>query len=163
MQIRALDPETDRAAVAALLDEAQDYFDLWKGHPPGPEDVDEVFTATPPGCDPALSHRLGLMLDDRLSGVAELSFGFPGPQDAYLGLMILAPRARSAGWGATFLAHVESLARARGAADLFLGVLEVNRRGHAFWLRMGFEPTGVTRDSTENGIAHRIHRLKKPL
>ncbi|MEF3046830.1 GNAT family N-acetyltransferase [Pseudotabrizicola sp. L79] len=168
MQIRALDPVADRADVAALLTKAQDYYLLWKGYPPGAEEVDDVFIGGPPGCDPAQSHRLGLYLDDplaglQLSGVAELSFGFPEPQDAYLGLMILAPSARSGGHGAAFLAHVEGLARARAARTLYLAVLEKNTRGHAFWTRMGFGPTGVSRDSTENGLSHRIHRLKKPL
>ena len=34
-----------------------------------------------------------------LAGVAELAFGFPEQGDAYLGLMILAPEARSQGFG----------------------------------------------------------------
>lgn len=163
MQIRALDPQADRDAVAALLTEAQDYYHLWKGHAPGPEEVEDALTGGPPGTDPAASHRLGLYLGDALSGMAELSFGFPAAGDAYLGLMILAPRARSAGNGAAFLAHVETLARSAGAPILYLAVLEKNRRGRAFWNRMGFTETGVMRETEENGIAHRIYRLKKPL
>lgn len=159
MQIRPLDPATDRAAVARMLTEAQDYYHLWLGHAPGPAQVEEVFTAGPPGCDAARSHRLGLFLDGRLGGVAELSFGFPEPQDAYLGLMILSPSARGQGHGAAFLAHVETLAR--GAPRLYLAVLEANPRGRAFWEAQGFTPTGVFRCDPETG--HRIHRLVKPL
>lgn len=159
--IHRLDPVQDRAAVAEMLREARDYYQLWLGHDPGPAEVDAVFTAGPPGCDAALSHRLGLFLADRLSGVAELSFGYPGPQDAYLGLMILAPRARSAGHGAAFFAHVEAEARASACPQICLAVLEANPRGRAFWERMGFAATGIFRDDTETG--HRIHRLAKPL
>lgn len=161
MQIKALDPKGDRAAVAALLTEAQDYYHLWLGHAPGPEEVEDVFSSGPPGCDPAQSHRLGLYLDGRLSGVAEVSFGFPEPQDAYLGLMILAPRARGQGHGEAFFAAALALARARSCPRLYLAVLEKNPRGRAFWERMGFAATLVHRDDPETG--HRIHRLVKVL
>ena len=161
--IRPLDPVTDRAAVAVLLSQAQDYFHLWKGHDPGPEEVADVFESCPPGCDPAASHRLGLFLDGQLAGVAELSFGFPSPSDAYLGLMILAPSARSQGHGAAFLGQIEHLARAAAAARLYLAVLEANTRGAAFWARMGFCPTGVTRPDTSHMRPHVVHRLVKPL
>lgn len=157
--IRPLDPVTDRAAVASLLLAAQDYYHLWLGHAPGPAEVEDVFTAGPPGCDPARSHRLGLYLDGDLGGVAELSFGFPQPQDAYLGLMILAPAARAQGHGAAFLAHVQNLAHP--AQHLYLAVLEANPRARAFWQTQGFAPTGISRCDPDTG--HRIHRLMKLL
>lgn len=159
--IRRLEPLADRPAVADMLREAQDYYLLWRGHPPGAVEVEEVFTAGPPSCDAARSQRLGLFLAGQLSGVAELSFGYPAPQDAYLGLMILAPRARSAGLGAAFYAHVEAEARASACPQICLAVLEANPRGRAFWERMGFAATGIFRDDAETG--HRIHRLAKPL
>ena len=157
--IRPLDPTRDRNDVAVLLLQAADYYHLWLGHDPGPEQVDEVFTACPPNCDPARSQRLGLFLDGQLAGVAELSFGFPLPEDAYLGLMILAPAARGHGHGAAFTSHLETLAR--HSPRLYLGVLQANARGHAFWARQGFVPTGVSRFDDETG--HTLHRLVKPL
>ncbi len=157
--IRALHPETDLAAVAACLDEAADYWLLADGVPPGPAAAAEFFTDGPPDHDPARQRHLGLFLDDRLSGLAELSFGFPAATDAYLGLMILTPRLRGQGHGAGFLAHVETLARDAGATALYLAVIEANPRGRAFWQRHGFVPTGVTRSDSRNTT----HRLVKPL
>lgn len=157
--IRALHPQADRAAVTDFLAEAADYWLLADGAAPGPQAAEDFFTQCPPGCDPAASHHLGLFLDDRLSGLAELSFGFPEPGDAYLGLMILAPRLRGRGHGAAFLAHVEMLARAAAATSLFLGVIEANPRGRAFWESHGFRPTGITRQDDRN----LTHRLVKPL
>jgi len=157
--IRPLDPVRDRNDVAVLLLQAADYYHLWLGHDPGPEQVDEVFTACPPNCDPARSHRLGLFLDEQLVGVAELSFGFPMPEDSYLGLMILAPSARGQGHGSAFMAHAETLAHP--SPRIYLGVLQANTRGHAFWVRLGFGPTGVSRFDDETG--HTLHRLVKSL
>lgn len=161
MLIRSLDPITDLAAVTALQTEAADYWLLAEGNCDPAQKAVEFFTDGPPGCDPAQSHRLGLFIENHLSGLAELSFGFPAAGDAYLGLMILAPRLRGKGAGPALLAHVEQLARAANAPNLYLGVLQANPRGYAFWRRMGFQPTGISRHDPDSG--HTIHRLIKPL
>lgn len=157
--IRRLHPDHDLQAVADILRETADYWLLADGAPPGPTAAADFFTDCPPNCDPAQSHHLGLFLNGTLSGLAELSFGFPNPGDAYLGLMILAPRARNAGHGQTFLTEVETRARAAGAPTLYLAVLEANPKGRAFWHRHGFRPTGITRQDARNIT----HRLAKPL
>lgn len=157
--IRDLRPDTDLAIVAAFMAEAADYWIMAEGAAPGPDAAQEFFTDGPPGRDPALSRHLGLFHEGRLSGLAELSFGFPDAGDAYLGLMILAPRLRSHGLGPGLLAHVETLARAAAAPNLYLAVLGANTRGRAFWDRHGFHPTGISRDDGR----HIIHRLVKPL
>jgi GNAT superfamily N-acetyltransferase len=159
--IRRLDPDTDLAAVIAAYAEAADYWTLADGKPPDAAKAASFFTDCPPGCDPALSHRLGLFVEGRLAGVAELSFGFPAAGDAYLGALILAPRSRGQGFGRSVLAHVEDLARAAGAPDLYLAVLQENAKGRAFWDREGFRPTGKSGHDPATGQT--LHRLVKAL
>ncbi|MDZ4394676.1 GNAT family N-acetyltransferase [Cypionkella sp.] len=161
MLIRELDPIRDLAALTTLQTEAQDYWLLADGHCNPAQKATEFFTDCPPNCDPAQTHRLGLFHDGKLSGIAELSFGFPAPNDAYLGLMLLAPHLRGSGAGPILLAEIESRARAAGSPTLYLAVLEANPRGRAFWQRMGFKPAGVTGHDAETG--HTLHRLAKPL
>ena len=161
MTIRPLDPLTDLALVGGFYVEAPDYWRFAEGRAPDAAKAAAFFTDGPPGCDPAQSHRLGLFDGDRLQGLAELSFGFPTPKDAYLGLMILAPRLQGRGHGARFLAHVEGLARAARAPRLYLAVIEANTRARAFWEREGFVATGVT--GHDPGTGHTLHRLVKPL
>ena len=160
MQIRTLDP-AEAALVAALYRDAPDYWLLAEGTVDPDRQAAEFFTDGPPGCDPGQSHHLGLFLNGRLSGVAEVSYGFPEPQDAYLGLMLLGPWAQGKGYGRAFLAHAETLARNQGAARLYLAVLDANPRGRAFWQREGFSPTGLSRKDPETG--HVLHRLVKDL
>ena len=160
MRIRELFP-SETALVAQFYREAPDYWILAEGRCDPAAQAQDFFTDAPPNCDPATSDRLGLFLNQRLSGVAEVSYGFPEPSDAYLGLMILGPWAQGAGHGHTFLAHVEELARKRHAPRLYLAVLDVNPRGRAFWEREGFTGTGLTRRDTITG--HLIERLVKPL
>lgn len=159
--IRPLDPISDLDAVAGLYSRAEDYWLLADRRAPDRHKAAEFFTDGPPGCDPAASHRLGLFQDGTLIGVAELSFGFPLPADAYLGLMLLDPAARGRGLGPALLAEVEDRARAASAPRLYLAVLAANPRGRAFWLRHGFSDTGVS--GTDPDTGHILHRLVKPL
>lgn len=160
MTIRPLTPD-EAPLVAAFYRAAPDYWLLADRGLDPDRKAAEFFTDAPPGCDPAHSHRLGLFLEGRLSGVVELSFGFPNPADAYLGLVILGPWAQGQGHGPGILTYCEALARAAGASNLFLAVLDANPRGRAFWQRMGFGPTGVRRHDAE--VDHWVERLVKPL
>lgn len=160
MQIREL-AATEAPLVAAFYRDAPDYWLLAEGRVEPDRQAAEFFTDAPPNSDPAHSLRLGLFLEGRLSGVAEVSYGFPAPQDAYLGLMLLGPWAQGAGHGHRFLVHAEALARNRGAPRLYLAVLEANPRGRAFWLREGFRATGHS--GTNAATGHVLHRLVKDL
>lgn len=160
MQIREL-AATEAPLIARFYREAPHYWLLAEGLVEPERQAAEFFTDAPPNSDPAQSHRLGLFLKGRLSGVADVSYGFPDPDDAYLGLMLLGPWAQGCGHGRAFLAHAETLARSRGAPRLYLAVLDANPRGRAFWLREGFLPTGLVRQNPETG--HRVERLVKDL
>lgn len=159
--IRRLEAPDDQPVVAAFYRAAPDYWLLAEGACHPDRQAAEFFTDAPPGCDPAASHRLGLFLDGRLSGVAELSFGFPEPGNGFLGLMLLGPWAQNAGHGQALLAEVQTRARAAGCPALYLAVLEGNPRGRAFWEREGFRPTGLSR--TDAATGHVLYRLVKPL
>lgn len=160
MRIRELFP-SETALVAQFYREAPDYWLLAEGRCDPDIQAQDFFTDAPPNCDPARSDRLGLFLNQRLSGVAQVSYGFPEPNDAYLGLMLLGPWAQGAGHGRTFLAHAVALARKRHAPRLYLAVLDVNPRGRAFWKREGFNGTGLSRKDAITG--HLIERMLKLL
>ena len=159
--IRPLDPHKDLNNLQALYERAADYWLLADGRAPDRGKAAAFFTDGPPVCDPARSHRLGIFRGMRLVGVAEMSFGFPEPLDGYLGLMILDPAVRGEGIGPAVLHEMERLARAAGARRLYLGVLEANPRGRAFWARQGFVQTGINRLDQDSG--NRLHRLGKDL
>ena len=160
MLIRDLAPN-EAPLVAQFYRDAPDYWLLAEGTVDPDRQAREFFTDCPPGCDLSQSRHLGLFLQSRLSGVAELSYGFPEPNDAYLGLMLLGPWAQGMGHGRSFLAHAEALARNGHAARLNLAVLDANPRGCAFWTREGFVPTGLRGQDKETG--HWLERLGKAL
>lgn len=159
--IRTLDPTADLDAVEEFYGRAADYWILADRRSPDRQKALDFFTDCPPASDPAASHRLGMFEAGVLMGLAELSFDWPGPGDAFLGLQILAPEARGRGLGRALLAEVEACARASGAPALYLAVLDANPKGRAFWEREGFRDTGVARYDDET--AHWIRRMGKPL
>lgn len=163
MMIRALSPHSDRAAVARLFDAIADYVHIERDAAPDAQAVEEFFTDAPPGCDPALSHRLGLFDAGELIALAEMAMGYPEADDAYIGFLAVAATARGKGAGAHLLGHLEARARAAGAHRLYLAVLDANPRGRAFWEREGFAPTGFSRDVTLGAKTQLAHRLVKGL
>jgi GNAT superfamily N-acetyltransferase len=137
--ILPLDPSTDRALVMDLLVRSADYVILERGEPPSEAVVAEFFDDVMPGCDLSMMRKLGLFDSaGRIAGVIDMGFGFPGPGDAYLGLMQLAEDQRGTGLGRFALREVERIAREGGAVRLYLAVLEGNPRGRTFWEREGF-------------------------
>ena len=162
MQIRRLDPQADRAMVDAFFLASADYVRLERDADPGPEVTEEFFTEAPPGCDPAQSLRLGLF-DPGLIGIAEMAFGYPTALDAFIGLMMIAPAARGKGAGRRLLRHLEQAARARGKQSLFVGVLDANPRGRAFWEREGFSLALANRPVTLGAKTQLAHRMGKSL
>ncbi len=163
MHIRPLDPVSDRALVDAFFVEATDYILLERDEPPGPDVTEEFFTDTPPGCDPATSLRIGLFKDGHLIAVGETAFGYPEAHDAYLGLMIVSPRARGTGAGSFLLRHIEAEALARQKKNLYLAVLDANPRGQSFWEREGFAIAATDRPVTLGAKTQTAKRMVKAL
>ncbi len=136
--IRALNPATDAAHVLDLYVRAADYVALESGRAPSLDLVEQFFSDAPPGGTAASSAKLGLFDGERLVGLSDLAFGYPDPNDAYIGLLVLARDARGQGLGRVFLRHLEEVARGRGATRLLLAVLESNLGARSFWEREGF-------------------------
>ncbi len=163
MQIRPLDAARDRAAVMDLCRRAADYVALESGSGPNDGTLSDFFEGAPPGRDPAASVRVGLYRGGRLTGIAEMAFGWPEPRDAYVGLMLFDARARGQGLGRILLGHLEETARARGAERMLVAVIEANPRGLAFWMREGFEVEAVFPPGLIEGRMHVHRRLVRPI
>jgi GNAT superfamily N-acetyltransferase len=161
--IRALDPVADRAAVWAFWDSARDFSELERGLTDHDRQTDGFFDDAPPGADPAKGMRLGLYQEDRLVGISSVDFGFPEPNDGYIGLLAFAEDVRGGGLGSRLLAHIEAEARARGAVRLYVGVLIANTRGRAFWEREGFVVALPPREITIGAKTQLAQRLVKEL
>jgi GNAT superfamily N-acetyltransferase len=166
-RICPLIPRLHAGALADFYARAADYVLLETGTTPDAGTVEEFFADAPPGSDPASSLKLGLYLrhgqGEVLAGIVDLGFGYPEPEDAYLGLMLLAPEARGQGWGRRFLSHVIQASRGRGARRLVLAVLEENPRGRAFWESEGFRVVLTPPPMKLGRRLHLRHRMARDL
>jgi len=156
--IRPLDIDTDRESVAAFFERAADYVLLETGSPPNDGTVVDFFTDRPPTVDDENVHHLGTHDGADLLGITSVIFGFPEPDDCYIGLLLVSPAARGHGLGARLLTHVKTLARGKGANRLLVAVLDVNPKGRAFWEREGFEFDATFPPSDDVHTRHRLTR-----
>jgi 4a-hydroxytetrahydrobiopterin dehydratase len=123
----------DVAWLQDLLLRCADYFEMAEGDPPDETAAARELADRPPGGKDEDSFTIGLAEAERLVGVASMSRHYRGPDEWYLGLMLLDPDCRGAGLGAAFYAALENWAAGMGARKILLAVLEVNERGAKFW------------------------------
>lgn len=163
MELRKLDPAKDAVLVARLFLQSADFVRLTEGVDPGPPQVAGFFKGVPPGCDISLSVKVGLFEGATLLGIADMAFGYPEAGDGYIGLMLFAPEARGKGFGRALLALLEEEARARHAPRLYVGVVQANAPGRAFWLREGFLPVKTLGPLKVGARSHLVDRMVKTL
>lgn len=163
-RIRDLTPGDDKAAVRALYDRAADFVMLESGTEPSDTMVTDFFTDCPPGSDLAKSCKLGMFLPSgKLVAIADMAFGYPESDDAYIGLLLIASESRGNGLGRLFLEHLTHTAQTRGATRLLIAVLDKNVRGRAFWEREGFRLLQSFPDFKMGRKTHIVHRMWRPL
>lgn len=163
-QIRRLVQEDDTRAVRDLYNRAADFVVLESGLEPDDTTVAEFFADCPPGADVAKSQKLGLFLpDDQLVAIADLGFGYPETDDAYIGLLLIDQSCRGMGLGSIFLEHLIGIARTRDASRLLIAVLDENPRARAFWEREGFRLIKSFADFKLGQKTHVLHRMGRQL
>jgi len=161
--MRDLQQGRDDGPVFDLMLRATDYNLLEKGRAPVAADVAVFFASCVPGGDLAEAVKLGFWRDDVLLGFIDMSFGYPAPTNAYIGLLMLDKAARGGGIGPQILAEATRRARTKGATRQLGAVLEANPRGHAFWQREGFRPERDFPASADDPLGHARCRLTRDL
>ncbi|MBT1156174.1 GNAT family N-acetyltransferase [Aminobacter anthyllidis] len=137
---------------------------LESGTAPSDTMVAEFLTDCPPGSDLAASCKLGMFTPGgALVAIADMAFGYPETDDAYIGLLLIDENCRGMGLGRTFLDHLIATARARNAARLLIAALDENSRGRAFWEREGFRLLQSIAGFKAGLKTHIVHRMWRPL
>lgn len=135
--------ETEVTALHEVLQGAEDYSMSISGARPTRQDACDVFQSIPHGVPRANKHVVGICLGSRMVGVADVIQGYPTPDHAYIGLLLLSLPFRNKGLGSGSLCRIEQMAREWCCKRLRLSVVEANGSAASFWLRCGFVDTGV--------------------
>ena len=135
--------EAARRDVASIVSAAADYYMTVQGTPAPPEEIDEFFTAVPPGYALEDMFPLGFYAAGQVVGIGGLLKGWNAPNKAMIGLLVLDPAARGKGYGQLAVQLIEEMARSLpGIERLRVGVVACNTNALGFWRRMGYADTG---------------------
>ncbi|WP_259559606.1 GNAT family N-acetyltransferase [Brachybacterium sillae] len=134
------------------------------------EDAAEILTARPWGHGPEHKVVLGLVADvadspdgppaPELVGLVDVIRGWPRPEVAHIGLVLVSERHRRQGLGARL--HEAVIDRARtweGITTLRVTIVDRNETiALPFWHHLGYTPTGESQPFVAGSIAHVYER-----
>jgi GNAT superfamily N-acetyltransferase len=138
--IRKLDGgrAADVADLQNILCGAPGYALLVEGRPPPVDAATELIQELPAGKGAKDKFVFAFDCNGEPIGCVDLVRGYPGPEIAYLGLLLFIESAQGCGFGPWALCFVEETITSWGCTKLRLAVIETNRRALAFWAREGF-------------------------
>jgi RimJ/RimL family protein N-acetyltransferase len=144
LEMRVLEAsEAARADVESIMRAAEDYYLTVQGTPAPPEELEEFFTAVPPGYQLKDLYPLGFYAEGKVVGIGGILRGWNAPDKSMVGLLVIDPAARRHGHGREAVALIEALARGwPGMSRLRVGVVACNERAVQFWQAVGFVKTG---------------------
>ena len=98
----------------------------------------DLLSDRPPDFPLEDKYALGVFQDDALLGVIDFLVGYPKPDTAFVGLLLIDPDARGRGLGAQVFGRVQAWLVTQGIKEIRLGVQMNNPRARRFWERQGF-------------------------
>jgi ribosomal protein S18 acetylase RimI-like enzyme len=134
------------AEVGRVMDRCGDYYHAVHGRPANGTDLHEFFHVEVPGIAPEDVHCYLLKVNGEVVGIAGMILGWKRPGQSMIGLLAVADRFRSKGYGRDAVAELERVARATPHGEsLRIGIVETNVPAFGFWHSLGFRETGERR------------------
>lgn len=101
--------------------------------------------ALPPGKDYHDKYYIGFFAGEMLAAIMDLITGYPDDDTAWIGLFMVEQSVQQKGVGSGIIEEVCDCLKAAGFARVRLGYAKGNPQSEAFWLKNGFQKTGVER------------------
>ncbi|HUH94762.1 MAG TPA: GNAT family N-acetyltransferase [Casimicrobiaceae bacterium] len=151
------------AALQCVLESAPGYFETVCAAPPGRAEAQSTFSALPEGKTYDDKFVWGLYSGEAMIGCADVIRGYPSPERAIIGLLLLAETWQRRGLGRAFATLVERrIASWPEVERLRIGVVASNGGALAFWRKLGYRETGEVRPP-HSGFVREVIVLEKPL
>lgn len=144
LHFRRLDPARaqDLLDWQAVFRGAQSFVFATQGRPPTDADAQRMMRTLPTGRSQDDAHLFAIDIQGGPGGIAYLLRGYPTPEVAYLGALVLMEEFQNRSLGPACLARIEALARSWQCVKLSAVVDSANARALDFWLKHGFHEVG---------------------
>jgi GNAT superfamily N-acetyltransferase len=153
----------EMAALQRVLEAAPNYFRIIAGAPPGLAAAQSTFSALPPDKDYEDKFVWGLYEGEAMIGCADVIRGYPSPERAVIGLLLLVEARQRRGLGRAFAMLIEQAISDWPAIErLRVGVVASNAGALAFWRELGYHETGEVKAAGPEFVAE-VVVLEKPL
>jgi len=130
----------DLGPLQDLLERSADYIELVTGLPLDPYDAQSLLEDVPEGKSVEDKALIGIYTSQgSLIGVLDAVRDHPKRGDWWLGLLLIDPLCRRKGLGEDIYSAFEKWIVGSGGKDIYLGVVETNKRALKFWQKIGFE------------------------
>lgn len=157
------DDPSDVSALQRLLERAPVYHERVTGSPAAADAAEELLRDLPPGGDPEDKFVYGVYTDGELVGCVDIARGYPGPDFAFVGLLLIDESLRGLGVGRAAYELVERVALTWHVSTLRLAVLETNADVVPFWEAMGFALTGERLPYVSGAVESHVLLMEKQI
>lgn len=151
----------DRQLLQRVLEEAPEYAMKVTGAPPNPHAADSLLAELPEGKTYEDKFVFCLQLSNHMVGCADVLRGFPVPEKAFLGLLLIGEPWQGRGLGAAAYAELEALVRSWGCRTIRLAVVQANGHVLGFWKKLGFEETGERVEYSAGSVQSELVLMEK--
>jgi GNAT superfamily N-acetyltransferase len=155
--------DADRHVIQHVLDEAPDYAMRVTGLPPDANAGESLLSELPEGMSYKDKFVFSVHFGDKIVGCADMLRGYPVPEKAFLGLLVISEHWQDQGLGAAAYAELESVARGWGCRTIRLGVVLTNEKVFRFWERQGFRKTGEKVAFEAGSVNSEVVLMEKPV
>lgn len=149
--------------VQLILDSAEYYYMKVEGVPKMEDNAKAIFESLPPNCTYDDKFVFFIELNNGRIGLADLVFGYPEKEIAFIGLLLLDQKFHGQGLGRRSYQLIEEFTKSRGAKFIQLGVNDTNEVGMRFWPKLGFKINGRSRPYEGLKVKSIVHVFEKSL
>ncbi len=153
--VTRMDRELHARDLQSLYERCSDYHEVEFGEPTRPSAAEDDFAFKNNEIYGIYSQR------SELIGALELIRNYPKPDEWWIGLLMLDPRARSRGLGERVCRSTFEWAGREGGRAVWIAVQERNERAQRFWKRMGFVEMERQPYVAANGHQSRVILMKR--
>nr|WP_253182354.1 GNAT family N-acetyltransferase [Aeromonas sp. DNP9] len=169
---------SDAPALQRLFEQAPSYQAAVSNDPLSALAGEEELVACPSGLPLSDKHLIGRWEQGELTAVIDLLRGYPNPDTAYLGLLLVGEPWQGSGRGQSLYLHACTLASSWGATRLRLSVIASNESALSFlaaqrlhrvlspragWLSGRGHRAGTFTGTVSRGLPPRIRVAQSPL